>query len=90
MIKFVQLMTFRVGEKSICFTGREPFEVNDLEFEKSLLGLGVFERLEDGSLRYSGDLTVSLKNGKTMKVDPRGFLPISKKDLADKNDPSFR
>lgn len=90
MMKLVQLMTYRIGEQTITFTGREPFIIEDAAFAQALLALGVFERLDDGSLRYSGRLTVPLADGSTREVDPRGFMACDKKDLAPGADAAFR
>lgn len=90
MIKFKQLMTFGVGNKSVSFTGREPFRVeNDAAFEIALLALGVFERLDDGSLRYSGRVTVIDNDGVEHRVDAEGRLPLKKSDLHGGADKEF-
>ncbi|MBS3927813.1 MAG: hypothetical protein KGZ65_04395 [Sphingomonadales bacterium] len=81
-MKFIQLMTCKIGDKSVTYTGRQPFRIdNDAAFEAALLAIGVFERLEDGTMRYSGGVTVPLKDGGEAKVDVDGNIQHGKADL---------
>ena len=89
MIKFKQLMMHGVGKQTVSFTGREPFQVKDEKFKADLLAHGVFEELEDGSLRYSGAVTVLDKNGKTHQVDKDGYLDVEKSELPDEGADAF-
>ena len=82
-IKFTQLMTYKIGDDSVSFTGREPFRVDDPQFEKALLSVGVFEKLEDGTMRYSGKVSVPMKDGNDALVETDGYVPCDKKDLHD-------
>ncbi len=81
MIKFTQMMTYGVGGKSVSFSGREPFRIDDHDFELQLLATGCFERLEDGTMRYSGRVSVKDNLGVERCVDERGYLSIKKDDL---------
>ena len=89
MMKFTQLMTFGVGEKSVSFNGREAFAVEGAAFKKALLALGVFAEQENGDLRYSGGVRVPLKNG-VASVDERGFLAAEKADFVKYDAACFR
>lgn len=82
MMKFVQIMTHGVGEKTVTFTGREPFRVTDEDFANSLIANGCFERLADGTIRYIGKVSVPLKDGAEALVDEKGYLNVDAKDLA--------
>ena len=96
MLKFCQPMTCSVGAKTVSYTGREPFEVEDEGFRKALLAIGIFEEVppevEGGPalLRYSGKVTVPLKGGAEAEVDRLGFLKADKKDLAGDPAGAFR
>lgn len=81
MIKFSQIMTYGVGEKSVSFTGRESFRLDDAGFEKDLLATGCFKKFEDGTMRYSGRVTVKDNLGVEHHVDAQGFLSLKKDDL---------
>ncbi len=83
MMKFSQLMTYGVGDKSVSFTGRESFRVDSYDFEVGLLATGCFEKTEDGALRYSGKVSVADKDGHEHQVDAKGYLNIKKEDLID-------
>ena len=89
MIKFNQPMQYGVGEKRVAFVGRDPFPVDDAELKKGLLAVGVFEDLGDGTMRYSGKVSVPLKDGREVEVDARGYIAVSKSDLAVPSSPSF-
>ena len=89
MMKFTQIRTHGVGKKSITYTGREPFVVDDPEFEKQLLDCGVFEKMEDGTLRYSGKVTVFDENGGEHFVNSMGYLKGDKVEFPDLSE-SFR
>ncbi len=81
MIKFCQMMTYSIGSKSVSYAGREPFRLDDPEFEKDLLATGCFEKLEDGTMRYSGRVSVKDNLGVEHCVDERGYLNMKKDDL---------
>lgn len=81
MIKFTQLMTFGLGDKTVSFNGREPFTIGDKDFKKELLAIGVFEEQENGDLVYSGAVSVPMKDGSEANIDPRGFLAVNKDDM---------
>jgi hypothetical protein len=79
-------MSYSVGEKSISYTGREPFRLDDADFEAALLATGCFENLEDGTMRYSGKVSVKDKACKEHQVDARGYLSLSKDDMPNGKD----
>lgn len=83
-------MTFTVGDKSVSFTGREQFTPDDADLKAKLLAIGVFTQQPDGSLIYSGKVSVPLKDGTFAEVDPRGFLNIQMSDLATPTTTAFR
>lgn len=89
MLKFNQIMTFSVGQKSISFTGREAFVLEDKDFQAALVALGVFTVNDDGTMYYSGDISVPMNDGSLKKVDFKGFLVAAKTDLADQKAAGF-
>ena len=89
-MKFVQLITYTIGDKSVSFNGREAFTINDAYFKENLLAVGVFTEQENGDLFYSGKISVPMKDGSERHVDPRGFLPADKVDLNPDSRADFR
>lgn len=81
MLKFNQVMTIGVGNKSVSFTGRDKFRVKDEAFKKALLALGTVAEQEDGTLRYTGDVTFIDADGAEHKVDADGYLHVDAKAL---------
>ena len=81
MIKFNDIMKVGLCGKTVSFTGREKFRVEDAAFKKGLLALGIFAEQDDGTLRYIGDVTIRDKSGKEHKVDADGYLAIDAQDL---------
>ena len=85
MIKYNRIMTAGLGDgpsaKTVSFTGREKFRVDDDAFKKGLIAIGIFREQEDGTLRYVGDITVTDKQGAEHKVDADGYLPLRLQDL---------
>ncbi len=90
MMKFPQLMTYGVGDKQVTFTGREPFAMDDAEFKKALLAVGVFESLDGGLMRYSGKVSVPGKDGKEHLVSPDGYVNLKKSEFENEPKDSFR
>ena len=78
MKKFNQQMTAGVGNKTVAFVGRTPFRIKDAAFEKALLSIGTFKKLKDGTLRYSGRITLIDLDGKEHKGNADGYLDVSK------------
>jgi len=90
MIKFTQTMTVGVGEKSVTFTGREPFPMDDADLKKNLIAIGTFTEQENGDLVYSGKVSVPMADGKEREVDARGFIACQKSDLKHTKTDAFR
>lgn len=83
MVKLNRIITVKVGEKQVAFTGREKFVVEDAAFKKQLLALGTFAEQDDGSLRYSGTMTVQDKDGVHHDVDAEGYAAVARADLSE-------
>lgn len=82
-------MTYGVGSKSVSFTGRDPFPMEDEDFKKELLHRGCFKEVGEGMLKYSGGVTVIDKNGKEHKVRDDGYIKLEKSDLPNGGKGSF-
>lgn len=89
--RWIARMGYQVWGGSVRFRGREPFTPPNEVCKNSLLKLGVFEALRDGTMRYSAPLKLRCQcqpEGKPCTwVDPDGIAEVDtdhlQKDLID-------
>lgn len=77
-------MGFSVSGAHVRFKGREAFKAPSETGKKALLALGVFEELQDGTLRYSAPVKFRCKCAKESQctwVDEDGLVEFDPEHL---------
>lgn len=76
-MKYIAILTFNIGGKTVSFTGRQPFPVADAALRAALVAVtGVFQDNGDGTMTYIGDVQVQLADGTLVNVDAGGNLTL--------------
>lgn len=84
-MRWISRLGYKIGGQAVRFRGRTPFTPIDQNHRKNLLGIGVFEELLDGTLRYCAPIRLRCKHPKDQQctwVDKDGFVEVDMDHLA--------
>ena len=79
-MKYTNIVSYRIGKKTIVFDGREPASC-DAELLKNLLIAGVAKKTDDGKVFYSGAASVKLKDDTEIQVPDNGLVDVKMEDI---------